>query len=136
MAWKMYVYGGIIYVVLAIVLGMIGGIVPGLNLAPYAILIAALIAGIYVGRKAGTPTRGAIDGIIAGIIGGIIAGIIAPFFALSGSTGFPLLDSIATMIGSTITSYVTVLAGFGFFIGAGIILGAIGGYLGKKILKK
>jgi len=132
----MYIMGGLIYVILAIILGFLFGMVTSLSfLIPYILLISALIAGIYVGRKAQTPTRGAIDGVIAGIIGGIIAGIIAPMFGLISSTGFPLLDSIAIMIGSTITSYVTILAGFGFFIGAGIILGAIGGFIGKKLKK-
>jgi uncharacterized membrane protein YeaQ/YmgE (transglycosylase-associated protein family) len=136
MNFKMYIMGGLIYVILAIVLGFLFGMVTSLIfLTPYVLLISALIAGIYVGRKAQTPARGAIDGVIAGIIGGIIAGIIAPIFGLISSTGFPLLDSIATMIGSTITSYVTILAGFGFFIGAGIILGAIGGFIGRKLKK-
>ena len=132
----MYIVGGLIYVILAIILGMVGGMLP-INLSPYAILISALIAGIYVGTKATTPARGAIDGVIAGIIGGIIAGIIAPMLSgvavMPGSTGFLMLDTLAIMLGTTITSYVTILAGFGFFIGAGIILGAIGGFIGRKI---
>lgn len=128
----MYIMGGIIYVVLALILGMIGGMLP-INLAPFALLISALIAGIYVGRKAASPMKGAIDGIIAGVIGGIIAGIIAPFIPMPGTTGITLVDQVAGMVGTTVTSYVTILAGFGFFIGAGIVLGAIGGYIGKKI---
>ena len=132
----MYIIGGLIYVILAIVLGFLFGMVTALSfLIPYVLLIAALIAGWYVGMKAQTPMRGAIDGIIAGLIGGIIAGIIAPMFGLVSSTGFPLLDQIAIMIGSTISSYITILAGFGFFIGAGIILGAIGGFIGRKLKK-
>ena len=131
---KMYLYGGLIYVVLAIVLGMVFGMVTALSfLTPFVLLISALIAGIYVGRKAQTPVRGAIDGVIAGIIGGIIAGIIANFVPITASTGVSLLDSVAIMLGATIGSYITILAGFGFFIGAGIILGAIGGFVGRKL---
>lgn len=132
----MYLMGGLIYVVLAIVLGFLFGMVTAISfLTPYVLLISALIAGWYVGRKAQTPGRGAIDGIITGILGGIIAGIIATFIPLPTSTGVSLLDSIAVMIGATIGSYITILAGFGFFIGAGIILGAIGGYIGRKLKK-
>ncbi len=136
---KLYLVGGLIYVILAIVLGIVGGIIGGMVasiLVPFALLISALIAGIYVGRKAQTPARGAIDGVIAGVIGGLIAGIVAPFVPMPGSTGFPLLDTIAAMIGSTIGSYITILAGFGFFLGVGIVLGAVGGFVGKKFLKK
>jgi len=130
MNFKLYIIGGIIYVILAIILGMIGG-----TFAAYAILIAALIAGIYVGMKAATPMKGAIDGIITGIIGGIIAGIIANFIPMPLTTGVTLLDQVASIVGGTVTSYVTILAGFTFFIGAGIVLGAIGGFIGKKIKK-
>ena len=130
--FKKFIIGGILYVILAIVLGMIGSLLP-IDLSPYAILIAALIAGIYVGRGASSSGKGIIDGIIAGIIGGILAGIVTTVWALPGSTGVPLLDSLAVMLGTTITNYITILAGFGFFIGAGIILGAIGGWIGKKL---
>jgi len=126
--FKKYIIGCILYVVLAVILGMVGG-----AFALYAVLIAALIAGIYAGRGSSSAGKGVINGIIVGIIGGIIAGIAAPFVALPGTTGFPPLDTLAIMLGSTITSYVTVLAGFGFFIGAGIILGAIGGWIGTKL---
>ena len=126
--FKNYIIGGLIYVILAIVLGIFGG-----GFAIYAVLIAALIAGIYIGRGAGSGGKGVINGIIAGIIGGIIAGIIAPFATIPGTTGFPVLDSLAIMLGTAITDYVTILAGFGFFIGAGIILGAIGGFIGTKL---
>jgi uncharacterized membrane protein YeaQ/YmgE (transglycosylase-associated protein family) len=136
MNFKMYIIGGLIYVILAIVLGFLFGMLQSLSfLAPFALLISALIAGIYVGRKAQTPTRGAIDGVITGIIGGIIAGIIAGFIPMPTSTGVSLLDMIALMLGATIGSYITFIAGFGFFIGAGIILGAIGGYIGRKLKK-
>ena len=127
-SFKKYIIGGILYLILAIILGMLGG-----AFSMYAILIAALIAGIYIGRGAGSGGKGAMHGIIGGIIGGIIAGIVAPFVVLPGTTGFPLLDSLAMMLGTTITSYVTILAGFGFFIGVGIILGAIGGWIGAKL---
>jgi len=130
MNYKMYIIGGIIYVILAIILGMIGG-----TIGAFAVLIAALIAGIYVGMKAASPMGAVVNGVISGLIGGIIAGVIAPFFVIPGTTGFPLLDTFAIMLGTTIGSYVTILAGFGFFIGAGIILGAIGGFIGKKIKK-
>jgi hypothetical protein len=130
--FKKLIIGGIVYVILAIILGMIGGLLP-IDLSPYAILLAALIAGIYVGRGAASAGKGAIDGIIAGIIGGIIAGIVTTVWALPGTTGVPLLDTLAVMLGTTITSYITILAGFGFFIGAGIILGAVGGFIGAKL---
>ena len=129
---KKLIIGGILYVILALVLGMVGGLSP-IDLSPYAILISALIAGIYIGRGSGTAGNGIINGLIVGVIGGIIAGIVAPFVVLPGTTGFPLLDSLAIMLGTTITSYVTILAGFGFFIGTGIILGAIGGWIGTKL---
>ena len=128
---KMYVMGGIIYVVLAIILGMIGGMLP-INLAPYAVLIAALIAGIYVGMKATTPMRGAVDGIIAGVIGGIIAGVITSFAGayIPASTGLTFLDAVVAVAGGMLSPYV---GAFAWFIAAGIILGAVGGYIGKKI---
>jgi len=129
---KKYIIGGILYVILAIILGMLGGLSP-IDLSPYAILISALIAGFYVGRGSATAGKGAISGIIAGIIGGLLAGIVTTIWALPGTTGVPLLDTLAVMLGSTITSYVTILAGFGFFLGVGIILGAIGGWLGAKL---
>ncbi len=129
---KKYIIGGILYVILAIILGMIGGLFP-IDLSPYAILISALIAGFYVGRGSATAGKGAINGIIAGIIGGILAGIVTTVWALPGTTGVPLLDTLAVMLGTTITSYVTILAGFGFFLGVGIILGAIGGWIGAKL---
>jgi uncharacterized membrane protein YeaQ/YmgE (transglycosylase-associated protein family) len=132
MNFKMYIMGGIIYVVLAIILGMVGGAFAG-----YAILIAALIAGMYVGMKAATPMKGAIDGIFAGIIGGVIAGIIAPFLPMpmAATTGVTLMDSIVSMLGTTLTGYLPMIASFAWFIAAGIILGAIGGFIGKKIKK-
>jgi len=132
MNFKMYIIGGIIYVILAIILGMIGG-----AFAAYAILIAALIAGIYVGMKATTPVKGAIDGIIAGIIGGIIAGIIAPFLPMpmAATTGVTLMDSIVSFLSIQLTGYLPMIASFAWFIAAGIILGAIGGFIGKKIKK-
>jgi hypothetical protein len=130
MNFKMYIMGGIIYVILAIILGMIGG-----TFAAYAVLIAALIAGIYVGMKATTPAKGAIDGIIAGIIGGIIAGIITAFVPIPTTTGVALMDSIVSMLSAQLTGYVAIGATFGWYIAAGIILGAIGGYIGKKIKK-
>lgn len=130
--FKKYIIGGILYVLLAIILGMLGGLSP-IDLSPYAILLSALIAGIYIGRGSATGGKGAFNGIIVGIIGGIIAGIVAPFVVLPGTTGFPLLDTLALTLGTTITSYITILAGFGFFIGTGIILGAIGGWIGTKL---
>ena len=118
--------------ILAIILGMVGG-----TFAGYAILIAALIAGIYVGMKSTTPMRGAIDGIIAGIIGGIIAGIVAPFLPspMAATTGVTLMDNVVSMLGTTLTGYLPMIASFAWFIAAGIILGAIGGFIGKKIKK-
>jgi len=129
---KMYIIGGIIYVILAVILGMIGGM-----FAAYAILIAALIAGIYVGMKGATPMKAAIDGIIAGIIGGIIAGIVTPFIPLSMTSGVTFLDSIISIFGGMIASNspIAIGAAFAWYIAAGIILGAIGGFIGKKIKK-
>jgi uncharacterized membrane protein YeaQ/YmgE (transglycosylase-associated protein family) len=130
MNFKLYIIGGIIYVILAIILGMVGG-----AFAAYAILIAALIAGIYVGMKAATPMKGAVDGIISGIIGGIIAGIITSFIPIPTTTGVSLMDSIVSILGSTLTGYLPMIASFTWYIAAGIILGAIGGFIGKKIKK-
>jgi len=131
MNYKLYLIGGVIYVVLAIVLGMIGG-----SFAAYAVLIGALIAGIYVGMKGATPMKAAIDGIIAGVIGGIIAGIITPFIPMAMTTG-TLLDSIITVFAGMIQTNTPIAIGaaFAWYIAAGIILGAIGGFLGKKIKK-
>jgi len=135
---KLYLIGGLIYVILAVVLGIVGGMLGGMRasiLVPFALLISALIAGIYVGRKAQTPVRGAIDGVIAGVLGGIIAGIVSSFVPIPGSTGVSLIDQIALMIGATIGSYVAILAGFAFYIGVGIVLGAAGGFVGRKLRK-
>jgi len=127
----MYLTGGIIYVVIAIVLGMMVAV-----LAPYAVLIGALIGGIYVGMKGATPVKAAIDGIIACVIGGVIAGIITPFVPMVASTG-TLLDEIIKMFAGMIAanSPIAIGAVFAWYIAAGIILGAIGGYIGKKIKK-
>jgi hypothetical protein len=132
MNFKLYIIGGIIYVILAIILGMVAG-----TFAGYAILIAALIAGIYVGMKGATPMKAAIDGIIAGVIGGIIAGIVTGFVPIPTTTGVSFLDSIISMFGGMITanSPVAIGAAFAWYIAAGIILGAVGGFIGKKIKK-
>lgn len=131
MKYKNFLIGGIIYVVLAIVLGMIGGLLP-INLAPYAVLIAALIAGIYVGRKGLTPGKAAIDGLVAGAIGGIIAGAITTFAGpyIPASTGLSFLDVVVSLLGGVLSPY---LGAFAWFIAAGIILGAIGGFIGRKM---
>ncbi len=137
MNFKLYLIGGIIYVVLAIILGMIGGMLP-INLAPYAVLIAALIAGIYVGMKGTTPMKAAIDGVIAGVIGGVIAGLITGFVGpLIPATTGTFLDSIIGIFGGMIanTGFIAIGASMAWFIAAGIILGAIGGFIGKKIKK-
>jgi hypothetical protein len=132
MNYKMYLIGGIIYVILAIVLGMVAG-----AFAAYAVLIAALIAGIYVGMKGTTPMKAAIDGIIACVIGGIIAGLIVSFAPIPTTTGLSFLDSVIGIFGSMIAtnSPMAIPANFAWFIAAGIILGAIGGFIGKKIKK-
>ncbi|MEM5872246.1 MAG: hypothetical protein QXD55_00055 [Candidatus Aenigmatarchaeota archaeon] len=131
MNFKLYLIGGIIYVILAIILGMIGGM-----FAAYAVLLAALIAGIYVGMKGASPMKAAIDGIIAGIIGGIIAGIVTGFAPIPTTTG-TLLDSIILVFAGMITanSPIAIGAAFAWYIAAGIILGAVGGFIGKKIKK-
>ena len=118
--------------VLAIVLGIVAG-----AFAAYAVLIAALIAGIYVGMKGTTPMKAAIDGIIACIIGGIIAGLIVSFAPIPTTTGLSFLDSVIGIFGSMIASNspMAIPANFAWFIAAGIILGAIGGFIGKKIKK-
>jgi hypothetical protein len=46
------------------------------------------------------------------------------------STGLPFLDEIVRLLGGMLSPYVGALA---WFIAAGIILGAIGGFIGKKI---
>ena len=132
MNFKMYLIGGIIYVIIAIVLGMLVA-----ALAPYAVLIGALIAGIYVGMKGTTPMKAAIDGIIACVIGGIIAGLITTFVSIPTTTGVSFLDSIIGIFGGMIAtnSSGAIVGAFAWFIAAGIILGAIGGYIGKKIKK-
>jgi hypothetical protein len=133
MNYQPYLIGGIIYAVLAIVLGMIGSMLP-INLAPYAVLIAALIAGIYIGMKELTPAKAAIGGVIVGVIGGIIAGIIASIGGnyIRASTGVPYLDVVVSALGGMMSQYVGV---FAWYIAAGIILGGIGGFIGKKIKK-
>ena len=132
MNFKMYLMGGIIYVVLAIVLGMVGGM-----FSAFAVLIGALIAGIYVGMKGATPMKAAIDGIIACVIGGIIAGLITSFAPIPTATGVSFLDSMISIFGGMIAanSPMAIPANFAWFIAAGIILGAIGGFIGKKIKK-
>jgi uncharacterized membrane protein len=134
MNYKLYLIGGLIYVVLAIILGLIGGMLP-INLAPYAVLIAALIAGIYVGMKGATPMKAAIDGAIAGVIGGVIAGIVTAVMPIPTTTS-TLLDSVIAVFANMITTYGgQVMAAFAWYIAAGVILGAVGGYIGKKIKK-
>jgi len=130
MSVKTLVYGGLVYVVLAIVLGMLGGM-----LAPYAILIAALIAGIFLGRKSAGTMKGVFNGLIGGAIGGIIISIIAPFVptTATGTTGVLMLDSAISSIFGILTGYLPMLASFGFTLAAGIILGAIGGFIGTKL---
>ena len=124
--------GGILYVILAIILGMVAGAFAG-----YAVLIAALIAGIFVGMKAASPMKGAIDGIIGGVIGGIIAGLVTGFAPIPTTTGLSFMDSIIGMFGGMIAqnSPMAIPANMVWFIAAGIILGAIGGFIGKKLKK-
>jgi len=130
MSMKSLLYGGLIYVVLSIVLGMVGG-----TFAAYAILISALIAGIFLGRKAGSPMKGAFNGLIGGAIGGIIISIIAPFVptTATGTTGVLMLDAAISSIFGILTGYLPMLASFGFTLAAGIVLGAIGGFIGTKL---
>ena len=116
--------------ILAIILGMVAG-----SFAAYAVLIAALIAGMYVGMKATTPMKGAIDGIIGGVIGGVIAGIVTGFVPIPTTTGLSLMDSIVSMLSVQLTGYLPMVASFAWYMAAGIILGAIGGYIGRKIKK-
>jgi hypothetical protein len=134
MQYKPYLLGGLVYVIIAILLGMIGNFVPMLGfLAPFAVLIAALIAGIYIGRKALKPFNAAIDGIIVGVIGGVIGGIVNIFVPLiSPSTGISYLNLVISFLGDMLTPYV---GAFAWFIAMGIILGAIGGFIGKKLKK-
>jgi hypothetical protein len=134
MNYKPFLIGAIIYVVLAIVLGMLVA-----QLIPFATLIGALIAGIYVGRLAATPFKAAVDGIIACVLGGVIAGavtFVSKGFILA-TTGLSFLDSIITLFGGLIAanSAGAVVGAFAWFIAAGIILGAIGGVIRKKIKK-
>jgi hypothetical protein len=133
MNYKIFLLGGLVYVIIAIILGMIGSFLPMLSfLAPYAVLIAALIAGIYVGRKGMTTARGAIDGAIAGVIGGVIGGAITIFIGglITSSTGIPYLDMAISFVGSFMTPYV---GAFAWFISMGLILGAVGGFIGRKL---
>jgi len=129
MSMKTLLYGGLIYVILAVVLGMVGG-----TFAAYAILISALIAGIYLGRGSGGAMKGVFNGIIGGAIGGIIISIIAPFIPVpTAGTGVTLVDAIVTSIFGVLTGYLPILASFGFTLAAGIVLGAIGGFIGTKL---
>ncbi|MFH1229273.1 MAG: DUF5518 domain-containing protein [Candidatus Aenigmatarchaeota archaeon] len=129
MNYKLYLTGAIIYVAIAIILGMVVA-----SLAPYAVLIGALIAGIYVGMKGATPMKAAIDGIIACVIGGIIGSLISIVAGplMRPSTGVSFLDEIVRFLGGFLSPYV---GAFAWFISAGLILGAIGGFIGKKIKK-
>ncbi|MFH0928991.1 MAG: hypothetical protein V1818_01390 [Candidatus Aenigmatarchaeota archaeon] len=133
MNFKPFLMGALVYVILAIILGMIGGMLP-INLAPYAVLISALIAGIYIGRKASTPTKAVINGIISCVIGGAIGGLITIFIGdlIPASTGISFLDAVVALLGGFFTPYVGALA---WFIAMGIILGAVGGFIGKKLKK-
>ena len=131
MNYKPFLIGALIYVFLAVLLVLIGGQLP-INLAPYAVLIAALIAGIYIGRKATSPTRGVIDGIVSCVIGGVIGGVITIFISplIPASTGISILDSVVALLGDFFSPYVGALA---WFVSMGIILGAVGGFIGNKL---
>jgi hypothetical protein len=127
---KLYLIGSVIYVALAIVLGIA---VP--FLAPYAVLIGALVSGMYVGTKGLTPAKAAIDGMVTGVIGGVLAGAITIFAGsfIMATTGISILDQVVSIVGGFLSPYV---GAFAWFISAGIILGAIGGLMGKKIKKR
>ena len=134
--YKPYLYGGLVYVLIAILLGMIGNFVPQISfIAPFAVLIAALVAGVYIGRKASKPANALFDGIIVGVIGGIIGGAITIFVSplVSASTGISYLDLVISFLGKMLSPY---LGAFALFISTGIILGAIGGFIGFKLKKK
>ena len=136
MDYRIFLLGGLVYVIIAIVLGMIGSFVAALAfLGPYAVLIAALIAGIYVGRKGMTPGRGAVDGAIAGLIGGVIGGIITIFISplIPASSGISYLDQMISLLGSFLTPYMGAFAALAWFIVFGLILGGIGGYIGRRL---
>jgi hypothetical protein len=135
MNYKPYLLGGLVYVLVAILLGMIGNFVPAISfIAPFSVLIGALVAGIYIGRKASKPMNAVIDGIIVGVIGGIIGGAltIVSSSLISPSTGISFLDQVISVLGNMLTPYLGV---FAWFIANGIILGAIGGFIGKKLKK-
>jgi hypothetical protein len=129
MNFKLYLVGAIIYVVIALVIGMAVAV-----LAPYAVLIGALIAGIYVGMKGLTPMKAVVDGIIACVIGGIIGGLISMVAGqlIRPSTGVFFLDEIVRFLGGFLSPYLGIAA-LAWFIAAGVILGAVGGFIGKKI---
>jgi hypothetical protein len=136
MNYKIFLLGGLIYVIIAIVLGMIGSFVSMLAfLGPYAVLIAALIAGIYVGRKGTTPTKAAIEGAIAGLIGGVIGGTITMFISplIPARSGISYLDQAISLLGSFITPYMGAFAALAWFIVFGLILGGVGGFIGSKL---
>jgi hypothetical protein len=138
MNYKIFLLGGLVYVIIAIVLGMIGSFVSMLSfISPYAVLIAALIAGIYVGRKGSTPSKAAIDGAIAGLIGGVIGGAITIFISplVPASSGISYLDQAISLIGSFITPYMGAFAAFAWFMIFGLILGGVGGFIGRKLRK-
>jgi hypothetical protein len=95
-------------------------------------LISALIAGIYIGRMAASGTRAVIDGIIVCVIGGVIGGIITIFISplIPATTGITFLDAVVELLGGMLSPYV---GAFAWFVAMGIILGAIGGFIGKKL---
>jgi hypothetical protein len=129
MNYKIYLIGAIIYVVIALVISMAVAV-----LAPYAVLIGALIAGIYVGMKGLTPMKAVIDGIIACVIGGIFGGLISILAGplIKPSTGVSFLDEIVKFLGGFLSPYLGIAA-MTWFIAAGVILGAVGGFIGKKM---
>jgi hypothetical protein len=135
MNYKPYLLGGLVYVIVAILLGMMGNFVPMIGfIAPFSVLIAALVAGIYIGRKASKPMNAVIDGIIVGVIGGVIGGAITIFVSplISASTGISYLDLVISFLGNMLSPY---LGAFALFISTGVVLGAVGGFIGKKLKK-
>ena len=82
--------------------------------------------------KASKPINGAINGIIACVIGGVIGGLVTSFVGplIVASTGISFLDAVVELLGGMLSPYVGALA---WFVAMGIILGAIGGYIGKML---
>lgn len=131
MDYKSILIGSVIYFALAVLIGYFVS-----SLAIYAAAIAALLAGIYIARLGVSPMKGAFYGLLVGLIGGIIGGIISVYIPSLG--GVPLSVAIGapfTILVGLVASTVPWFAVPALAI-VGMIFGAIGGWVGKRYLKR